>query len=107
MHYWTAPGSVRGAVDFIHIGSHYYNVADLFIGGATPLLLLALGVLWATKRSVSIKGATPVEQDRPRRPARMAAAAGTAGLIVAVSLGAANYSGVTTPVAPASVAAHQ
>jgi lipoprotein signal peptidase len=43
LHYWTAPGSVRGAVDFIHIGKHYYNVADFFIIGCTPLFLLAAG----------------------------------------------------------------
>jgi lipoprotein signal peptidase len=42
-HYWTAPGSVRGVVDFIHIGGHYYNVADFFIIGGTPMFLLAAG----------------------------------------------------------------
>jgi len=43
IHYWTAPGSVRGVVDFIHLGGHYYNVADFFIIGCTPLFLLAAG----------------------------------------------------------------
>src|SRR5580700_4861516 len=43
MHYWTAPGSVRGVVDFIHLRGHYYNVADFFIIGCTPLFLLAAG----------------------------------------------------------------
>lgn len=28
IHYFTAPGSVRGAVDFIRIGHHYGNVGD-------------------------------------------------------------------------------
>jgi lipoprotein signal peptidase len=42
MHYWTAPGSVRGVVDFIRITGASYNVADLFIIGATPLFLLAV-----------------------------------------------------------------
>src|SRR6185437_624151 len=27
IHYWTAPGSVRGAVDFIPISGHLYNIA--------------------------------------------------------------------------------
>src|SRR5690242_8150318 len=45
MHYWTASGSVRGVVDFIRAGEARYNVADLFIVGATPLLLLAVGFL--------------------------------------------------------------
>ena len=47
MHSWTAPGSVRGAVDFIHVdfihlGGSAYNVADLVIIGATPAFLLAM-----------------------------------------------------------------
>ncbi len=52
-HYWTAPGSVRGVVDFIHLGGHYYNVADFFIMGCTPLFLLAAagqGALAARRR---------------------------------------------------------
>ena len=44
IHHWTAPGSVRGVVDFMHIGAHYYNVADFFIIGCTPLFLLAAGL---------------------------------------------------------------
>ena len=43
IHYWTAPGSVRGVVDFIHFGPHYYNVADFFIIGCTALFVLAAG----------------------------------------------------------------
>lgn len=31
MHYWTAPGSVRGVVDFIHVGGGQYNIADLLM----------------------------------------------------------------------------
>ena len=41
VHDLTAPGSVRGAVDFMHIGYYYYNFADFFIIGCTPLLVLA------------------------------------------------------------------
>jgi lipoprotein signal peptidase len=41
LHYWTAPGSARGVIDFIHIGGYYYNIADFFIIGCTPLFLLA------------------------------------------------------------------
>jgi lipoprotein signal peptidase len=43
MHYVTAPGGARGAVDFILIGSQYYNIADVVIAAATPLFLLAVG----------------------------------------------------------------
>jgi len=31
MHYWTAPGSIRGAVDFISIGARCWNLADFLI----------------------------------------------------------------------------
>jgi hypothetical protein len=30
-------------VDFIHLGPHYYNVADFFIIGCTSLFVLAAG----------------------------------------------------------------
>jgi lipoprotein signal peptidase len=43
IHNLTAPGSDRGVVDFIHLGPHYYNVADFFIIGCTPLFVLAVG----------------------------------------------------------------
>jgi lipoprotein signal peptidase len=43
MHSVTAPGSDRGAIDFIPISPHYYNIADLFIIVGTPLFLLAVG----------------------------------------------------------------
>jgi hypothetical protein len=45
MHYWTAPGSVRGAVDFMSVGGRSWNLADFFIIGATPLFLLATAQL--------------------------------------------------------------
>jgi lipoprotein signal peptidase len=41
LHIATAPGSVRGAVDFIHLGRPYWNVADLVIVTAAALLLAA------------------------------------------------------------------
>src|SRR2546423_607372 len=55
IHHVTAPGSGRGAVDFIQLGGQYYNVADFLIAIATPLLLLALGYQgWrATDRPVT------------------------------------------------------
>jgi lipoprotein signal peptidase len=103
MHYWTAPGSVRGAVDFIHIGEHYYNVADMFIIGATPLFLLAVGAqylrgLVATgpaRPGLAMRTALP--RQRQRNGVRIAVLAGAVGLSVVVGLGAANDSGATTP----------
>jgi len=45
LHYWTAPGSIRGAVDFIHVDRKYYNVADFVIAATTLLLLVSVGYL--------------------------------------------------------------
>jgi lipoprotein signal peptidase len=42
MHTVTAPGSARGAVDFIPMGGPYLNVADFVIIGATALYLVAV-----------------------------------------------------------------
>jgi hypothetical protein len=95
-------GSVRGAVDFIHIGGVDYNLADLFIIGATPLFMLAVGYLVGRSANwPAMAGAvTSAVRNHPR--ARMPALAG-AGLIVVVALGAAHYGGVTT--APVHVSA--
>jgi lipoprotein signal peptidase len=104
LHYWTAPGSVRGAIDFIHIGGVNYNLADFFIIGATPVFLLAVGCLgrrpanWAAPAGA----VTPAARNRPR--ARVPALAG-AGVIAVVALGAARYGGVTTPRAHVSAEA--
>jgi lipoprotein signal peptidase len=97
IHYWTAPGSVRGVVDFIHIGGHYYNVADFFIIGCTPLFLLAAG--YQGVRAASRPAAAGSVPPPARSPARVGArlripALAGAGLILAVALGAANYGGV-------------
>ncbi len=59
MHHLTAPGSYRGAIDFIHIGTYYYNVADFFIGGSTVAFLSTAGYLALSRRSWSAT--------RPRR----------------------------------------
>jgi lipoprotein signal peptidase len=50
VHHWTAPGSGRGAVDFVHIGRYFYNFADFCIIGATTLFLLSIAsVGWRAK----------------------------------------------------------
>ena len=95
IHYWTAPGSVRGVVDFVHFGGHYYNVADFFIIGCTPLFLLAAGYerMRAARRPAAAGRVPPPARSRARAWVRIPALAG-AGLILVVSLGAANYGGV-------------
>jgi lipoprotein signal peptidase len=101
LHYWTAPGSVRGAVDFLHIGDHLYNFADLCIIGGTPLFLLTAGYLGARAawRPGAPGDAPPPARGRAR--SRIPALVGV-GLMLAVVLGATNYgalnySGVAGP----------
>jgi lipoprotein signal peptidase len=88
MHHVTAPGSGRGAVDFIQLGDQYYNVADFLIAIATPLLLLALG--YQNWRAT----------DRPVTPARNRWVGARAWVLtsafccmVLVAVGAASYGG--------------
>ncbi len=102
LHYWTAPGSVRGAVDFIHIGKHFYNVADFFIIASTPVFLLAAGyhaVRIARRGRVPQTARAPRTRLRLRERARIPVLAG-AGLIAVVALGAVNYGGVSAAPRP-------
>lgn len=104
VHYWTAPGSVRGVVDFIHLDAHYYNVADFFIIGGTPVFLLAVayqGVRAARRPAVAGSVRLPARgRALARVPMRILALA-SAGVTLVVALGAANYGGVSaTPTTP-------
>jgi lipoprotein signal peptidase len=105
MHYWTAPGSVRGVVDFISAAGSTYNVADCFIVGATPLLLLAVGLLkWrARNRPSTVRAVPPAARSHPRARASILALAGAAVIVTAVAVGATNYGEVS--IAPAHVSA--
>jgi lipoprotein signal peptidase len=110
MHYWTAPGSVRGVVDFIDVGGARYNIADLFIVAGTPLFLLVLLVAGclrgrAKSRPAAIRAMTPAARGRPRARASMPALAGLSLIVVAVAFGAANYGGMKTAPAHASAKA--
>jgi lipoprotein signal peptidase len=94
LHYWTAPGSVRGAVDFIPFGDIYFNVADVFIMVGTLPLAVAL---CATSRSATTVSAAP-RRYRPRRARGWLPGIATVTCLVAVvTVGAANYGGITVP----------
>ncbi len=99
MHYWTAPGSVRGVVDFIPIGAHHYNVADLFIISGTPLLLLAVtgSVLrrFLLRRPVSRE---PVAARSLKTRTIVTTAVAAVALVAATGIGAATFGGVNAPV---------
>jgi lipoprotein signal peptidase len=108
MHYWTAPGSIRGAVDFIHLGPYYYNVADFFIVGGTSVFVLAVSAFWlaglAATRPATTGSVPPPTRVRVRARTRVSVFAGAVGLVAAVGIGAANYGGVTAPISSAGAA---
>jgi lipoprotein signal peptidase len=99
MHYVTAPGSVRGAVDFIPLGRIYYNVADIFIVCGTVLFLLTLGVV-ATSRSATTGILAPTTNPRLRARGWKSAIASAVCVAGVVGFGAMNYGGVTVPSTP-------
>ncbi|TCM44885.1 signal peptidase (SPase) II [Kribbella sp. VKM Ac-2568] len=75
MHTWTAPGSVRGAIDFIAVSHYRYNLADVFIVGATILFLASTGYLrgrgaYDRLRSERETSITPQAGHRARTPVR-------------------------------------
>jgi lipoprotein signal peptidase len=101
IHHLTAPGSVRGAVDFIPLGSIRYNVADVFIVGGTLLFILAVTVnSWSTNRSATAYRPLPARYSGRR--AWLSGVSSAAFLVVVVGFGAVNYGGVTTP-SPSSI----
>jgi lipoprotein signal peptidase len=98
MHYWSAPGSMRGAIDFIPLDNRHFNVADFFIISGT-LLFLTVSYLHraATKRPAPPGSVTSPTHHRLRSRTRMSALVGAVGLIVVVGIGATNDGGVTAP----------
>jgi lipoprotein signal peptidase len=103
MHYWTAPGSVRGAVDFIPLGPIDYNVADVFIAFGTVFFLLAV-CAWAARKPATTGSWTPAKHPRPRTRRWMPAIAAATCLIGVVGFGAVHDNGVTAPSTSADVA---
>ena len=90
MHHLTAPGSGRGAIDFIGIGDQCYNLADFVIGTATLMFLLALGFLgWQT----TDRSASHQMRQRWRARARISTCAGAACVVAIVALRAHTYAG--------------
>jgi lipoprotein signal peptidase len=89
LHTVTAPGSPRGAVDFIHVGTPYSNVADFIIVGATTVLVVsACAATGGWVRAAASSGVAALTLGRPWVPVRVCAA--TAGLVVTVVLSVAH-----------------
>jgi lipoprotein signal peptidase len=89
MHTVTAPGSARGAVDFIHLGTPYLNVADFIIIGATTVLVVTSCAVAGGKArgAAASRPVAPMTLRRPRVPVRVCAA--VIGLMVTVVLSVA------------------
>jgi hypothetical protein len=83
LHTVTAPGSVRGAVDFIPLGPPHWNVADFVIIGAAALFLVAAPARGG-RRAAASRPMVPVPRPGPWGPRRTWVAA--VGFVVAVAL---------------------
>jgi lipoprotein signal peptidase len=95
MHAVTAPGSVRGAVDFISLGPPYWNVADFVIVAATVLFLVAAGT-GGHRRVVAATTGRPrssLPRARTWGPRRSWAAVVGATVAVVLSVPAAVHAG--------------
>ena len=105
LHLLTAPGIGRGAVDFIHLGRWYFNVADVCITAGTVLFGLALyrrhrrgGPGRTTGESVAA-GTRPRPWRRARRWALLAALApAVLGTTIALTASGGQVSAAAAPV---------
>jgi hypothetical protein len=85
-HDRTAPGTGRGALNFIQINRGLYNVADLVILAATPLCLLAVRHL---RRSLGRSATTRQAEHPDVQPIPMTAVAVALCLVMIVAAGPA------------------
>jgi lipoprotein signal peptidase len=113
LHRVTAPGSIRGAVDFIHLGPDYWNLADFVVAAATCLVVVAVALSAGSRKRGAVSSATSPRQHRRMQAAgrrgRPAVAVGVlvaVALIVDVAIGAANAGGVVSRSANAASAVH-
>jgi lipoprotein signal peptidase len=91
LHTMTAPGSARGAVDFIHVGTWYINVADFAIVAGTAVFLIA----------AAAEAARRLTAGRTRFGAsRLAASAAGVALVLVTALVGALTTGVAHGGAP-------
>ena len=89
LHLATAPGSVRGAVDFIPLGPPYWNVADFVIIGAAALFLAAA----CARGTRGATGSAPTRRTTAGTRRRPPAWQGAAALVLAVLVSGAAVHG--------------
>jgi Lipoprotein signal peptidase len=101
LHFWTAPGSMRGVVDFVPWDGRYWNLADAAIVIGSVIFALALSWRLLQALATRPRGGRCRAIRRPllRYP-------GWSGLLlvpvlvaaaVLAGVGATGYSGLTTP----------
>lgn len=103
LHFWTAPGSMRGVVDFLPWDGRYWNLADAaIIAGsavfATALLWRGLHVLAPVPRRCRHRALYHPRLGRSRRSRAvltLAVALTVAGVLAGI--GATAYAGVAAP----------
>jgi lipoprotein signal peptidase len=61
MHRVNAPGSARGAVDFIPLHADFYNIADVVILGSTVVFLAAVCALSRPGRRETVPAVLPAD----------------------------------------------
>jgi hypothetical protein len=107
LHRFTAPGSERGAVDFIPVypknlfslpDQAVFNVADVAILiGALLLVLSAAGWLLVHRRPEAIRPRMSAARGAARNRRYALALAGTTAIVACALLGAADYRGAGAP----------
>jgi len=100
VHYWTAPGSMRGVVDFIPSGgASRCNVADLWIVAGALLLANTVAQFRSADRPLKTIGSgTDLHPAGVHRTdGRLAALIAVLAVVTLAVLGAVNHGGVDVP----------
>ena len=90
MHYWTAPGSVRGAVDFLPFAGYEWNLADVAIAAGTLWLVPALVLAGGRRLTAPAAGRAPRVVRRPLQHewVRAVLVVGVGAVVVLAAIGA-------------------
>jgi len=103
LHFWTAPGSMRGVVDFLPWDGRYWNLADAAIIVGTAVFVAALlghAVRALATRSPRSPRRARTSLTRSGRPGRLLTLVLTlvlAAAAVLAGIGTTGYAGRTTP----------
>lgn len=99
LHFWTAPGSMRGVVDFVPFDGRYWNLADAAILIGSVIFALALpGRLLHALATRPRAGRRRTMRPPPLRyPGWTGLVPVLVGAAALAGVGTTRYSGLTTP----------